>query len=300
MTHLRDQDLAVVRAVIEAKPQAWDRLIGRVADTVWTACRLLTGDEVQARAAFAEVMEALRADGFRRLRPYDGSSRIETFVALLTRDVLAERLMRLFQPGNGDRGWAAFERFFSSDIDRVIARRLSGADREEARRDARQEICLALIADDYRRLRAYRGVGSFTGFVLHTIDRLLIDIIRRTVPRRRGAETTCRPIMVALAEHEDIATELPNPEQSLLADEGERALTAATEVLRQAAETLSEAEQLYLRVALGGGEAIPAREVARLMQRPVEDVYKLKQRVTARLREMLEHHPAVKLWRASV
>ena len=36
------------------------------------------------------------------------------------------------------------------------------------------------------------------------------------------------------------------------------------------------------------------------MRRPVEEVYKLKQRVMTRLRDSLEKNPSVKLWRASV
>ena len=36
------------------------------------------------------------------------------------------------------------------------------------------------------------------------------------------------------------------------------------------------------------------------MRRPVEEVYKLKQRVMARLRDTLDRHPAVKMWKASV
>jgi hypothetical protein len=57
------EDRILVRDVLDAKPQAWDRLVRRVADTVWTACRLLTDDEDGARDAFTEVIDALRADG---------------------------------------------------------------------------------------------------------------------------------------------------------------------------------------------------------------------------------------------
>jgi len=133
-------DRALVRDVLDAKPQAWDRFVRRVADTVWTACCLLTGDDAEARNAFADIMAAVRADGFRRLRQYGGSSRIETFVALSSRDVLAERLLRLFQLDSGERGWTAFERFFDADIARIVARRLPGADREHIRQEAYQEI----------------------------------------------------------------------------------------------------------------------------------------------------------------
>ena len=230
--------------------------------------------------------------------PMTAPAELETFVALVAREVLAERLLRLFLPGSVADGWSAFERFFSPDINRIIARRLPGGDHEDARKDAYQDICVALIADDYRRLKAYRGTGSFTGFVLHMVDRLLIDFIRRTIPYRSAPGGA--PQSTVLTEWEDIPSDQPSPEDALLEQEGERLLSMATEVLRQAAEALSETERLYLRISLGSGEPIPAREVARLMRRPVEEVYKLKQRVMTRLRETLDRHPAVKLWRASV
>jgi len=284
-------DRQLIRDLLAAKPQAWERFAARTADTVWTACSLLAGDG--APGAFAEVMSGLQADGFRRLRPYDGSSRIETFVALVTREILAERLLRLFTTRT-ESGWRAFEHFFAADIRRIITRRLPGPDREDIRRDAYQDICLALIADDYRRLKAYRGLGSFTGFVLHMVDRLLIDTIRSQSGSAAAKATGPLP------EWEDLPSDHPSPEAALLEQEDQRLLALAAEVLRQAAEALSEAERLYLHIALGSGEPLPAREVARLMCRPVEEVYKLKQRVMTRLRQTLDQHPAVKMWRASV
>ena len=285
-------DRILVRYVVEAKPKAWDQFVHRVADAVWTACRLLTRDEPEARETFAAVVEGLRADGFRRLRAYDGSSRLETYVALVARDILAERLLRLFQSGTD--GWNAFERFFGADITRIIGRRLPGGEREDLRRDAYQEICIALIADDFRRLKAYRGIGSFTGFVLHMVDRLLIDVIRRTVSGRKMEAATSLP------EWEEIPCDRPSPELAIQDREDEHLLSKASEVLRHAAENLSATERLYLQIVLGSGETIPARDVARLMCSPVEEIYKLKQRVMSQLRGALEKHPAVKLWRASV
>ncbi|MBX9633485.1 MAG: sigma-70 family RNA polymerase sigma factor [Magnetospirillum sp.] len=293
------EDRTLIRHVLDAKPQAWDRFIHRIAQTVWTSCRLLTGDESQAQAAFAEVISGLCEDGFRRLRPYDGSSRIEVFVALVAREILSERLLRLLQNQSGADGWSAFEHFFRTDITRIITRRLPGTERADLRQDAYQDICLALIADDYRRLKAYRGLGSFSGFLLHMVDRLLIDFIRRNLPRRQPESpspqfTTPPPDLAA------IPADQPSPEAAMLEHEDGHLLSQAIAVLRTASESLSEPERLYLHIALGSSEPIPAREVARLMRRPVEEVYKLKQRVMTRLRETLEKNSAVKTWRASV
>jgi RNA polymerase sigma factor (sigma-70 family) len=298
MSILFPDDHALIRDLLGAKPRAWDRVVGRIADTVWTACRLLTPDENAARVAFSEVIEALRADSFRRLRPYDGSSRLETFTALLVREVLTERLLQSFQAGAAE-GWGAFERFFRADIERIIKRRLPGLDREELRRDVYQDVSLALINDDCRRIKAYRGIGSFGGFILHTVDRLVIDSIRTMVPRRRELEVMPQGA-VTLEGHENIPCDAATPEEALLAGENERLLAMAAQVLRDAMEALKEPEQVYLRIVLSGGEPLSAREIARQMRRPVEEIYKLRQRVMARLRETIERNPAVKTWRASV
>jgi len=362
-------DLALVRAVLAGEPAACETFLRRVADTIWTACRVLSRHEPDARHAFAAVAAGLREDGFQRLRPFDGRSRIEAFVTLLTRDLLAQHMLRLFQEDRR-RGWSAFEAMFQADIRRLIQRRLPGQAQEETRRDAYQEVCVALIDDDYRRLRAYGGVGSFTGFILHMVDRLLIDFIRSFSARRRAPAAIkrlspldqevfklvhwegaapqvevlaavlarrLRPIpdaaeitaalnrvqrslpagyratadtairLTSLADAPELGEDgaeggpaVPSPEETAIDQEGERLLALAAGVIRDVAATLPEADRLYLRIALGSAEPLPAREMARLMQRPVEEIYKLKQRVLKRLKDALGDHEVVKKWRASV
>lgn len=291
-------DLRLIRDVAAARPQAWENLVGRIADTVWTACLIIEGDEVGARDAFALTMAGLRANGFRRLRDYDGSSRIETFVILLTREILIERLMGNLVQGS-KQGWSALEHFFATDIRRIVARRLPGDDQDDARRDAYQEICLRLVEDDFRRLRAYQGTGSFGGFVLHTVDRLAIDIVRRTLGRGE-AVAKLRPVQLDGPQWESLACPAPSPEQSALDAEEEALLSRVAAILTDLIDTLPATEALYLRIALDGAEPLPAREIARLMGRPVTEVYKIRQKVMVRLHDILSEHPTVKKWRESV
>jgi len=222
-------------------------------------------------------------------------------VALVTRDILSERVSNFFRQGDDARGWNAFQQFYRSDIERLIRRRLSGPLQEDARGDAYQDICLALVEGQYRRLKAYEGKGSFSGFVLHIVDRLLIDIIRKTNPRRRdsGADGT-PPRLVSEDELDDLPSPDPSPEMTLLDHEAGRLLDAAAKVLRGALSELPVDEQLYLRIALSTDTGPPAREIARLMQYPVEEIYKIKRRVMARLEKEIEAHPDVKNWLASV
>lgn len=252
----------------------------------------------------------------------------------------------------------------------MILRRLPGKSHEDARADGYQEVCLALIENDYRRLKAYSGEGSFTGFVLHTVDRLVIDFIRSLSARRRApaaiarlpaleqeifklvhwegvapqAEVLGPPLARRLAaqppaEEIDAAldrvrrntppgygsspaassrtvslSEMPelidkpsidgpmvqSPEDIVLEQERENLLGAAAKALREVAEALPATERLYLQIALGGPEPLPAREVARLMQRPVEEIHRLRPRVLKLLKDALERRGEVKKWRASV
>jgi RNA polymerase primary sigma factor len=278
--------------------------------------------------------------------------------------------MRHLLHEDSSRGWSAFERFFNADIRRLMLRRLPGQAYEDARADGYQEVCVALIDNDYRRLKAYSGEGSFTGFVLHMVDRLIIDFIRSFSARRRppaaiarlpaleqeifklvyweGAAPQAevlepaltrrlaarRPVeeitaaldrvrrntppgysaspaaparTVSLSETPEVIDRpsadgptVQSPEDIVLEREHEGLLGSAAKVLREVAEALPVTERLYLQIALGGPEPLPAREVARLMQRPVEEIHRLRPRVLRLLRDALENRGEVKTWRASV
>jgi RNA polymerase primary sigma factor len=355
-------DLTLVRAVLARDGSATESFLRRIGDVVWQVSRLLTGDEANARHAFTHVLAGLRADQFARLRNYDGRSRLETYVAAAARDLLAQRVLQLLRH-DPRKGWIAFEKFYANDIRRVILRRLPGTSYEETRKDAYQEICAAFVADDYRRLSSFNGAGSFSGFVLHAADRLLIDFIRTFRSRRRMPAAVARlsafdqtifrlvywqekpadPHLLATSldgfdprpSADDIAASLArlraclpadyvpasqamrvtslteteteqadrdglSPEENLIAQDDERRIAAAVDALNAAAAELAEADRIYIRIVLGSTEPPPAREIARLMGRPVADIYKLKQRVLKQLKAGLEGQDAVKNWLASV
>ena len=294
MTANHANDIARLRAVRSSDGAHAARFVKDISGTVWSACRLLTGGEADTRRAFAEVMAAITADRFARLGAYAGRGTLDTFVALTVRDLLAERMLHLLQ-SDQKQAWRAFEHLFEADIQRLIRKRFPNLG-DDARRDAYQEVCLALIADEYRRLKAYGGSGSFAGFVLRTVDHLLIDHMRSVSGRRRP-----RPKSVSVDHLDEIASDHElSPEESLIHADEDHRLTAAIGALTEAMTTLPAAERLYLTIALSGSVTPPAREIARLMQKPVEDIYKLKQRVLLRLREIASADSKIKTWRASV
>jgi RNA polymerase primary sigma factor len=171
----------LVLAVLAGKPGAAARFLEIASQPIWSVATQLDG---KPEAAFRHVVAALASNGFSRLKSFDGCARLSTYLALVARDILAERLARCFVEAPRE-AWPRFERFFASDIRRRISRRFPRAAGSAMHDDAYQEICLKLIEHDYRRIRAYHGQGSFVGYVLTTIERILIDLLRRDRPRRR-------------------------------------------------------------------------------------------------------------------
>ncbi|CAN7717758.1 sigma-70 family RNA polymerase sigma factor [Bradyrhizobium sp. LjRoot220] len=299
------------------------------------------------------MVEGLKAEGYERLRAFDGQSRLSTYLAIVARDILADRLARSFveTPRNS---WARFERFFGADLRRRVVRRFPREAGTGQREDAYQEICLKFIEDDYRRIRAYDGLGSFAGFVLTIAERVLIDLVRRDAPRRRLPAAVARlpqldqdiyaaivwnmhpadaerlamtmrgrferdpdaaEIGIAMARLAELVSLAPGvasprselvsldnsgedgeglsvpdsggtPEQQLLDSEEQQTRSSLLAAVKSAAAELPAEEQLYLQVVFSATDPMPAREIARAMQLPVEEVYRLKQRAQRWLTEI--------------
>ena len=177
----RQSDFALVAGVLAENASAITRFLDIACPVLWSVVQKLEPSGPDAEAAFMQIVEALKADGYARLRAFDGRARLSTYLALVARDLLANRLANRLVT-TPQTAWSAFELFFKADIRRRIARRFP---REEAgREDIYQDICLKLVEDDFRRVRAYDGRGSFVGYVLTVVERILIDRVRRDLPRR--------------------------------------------------------------------------------------------------------------------
>lgn len=184
VTACTDPDQRTLQAALRGDAAAAAAFSRAAADLVWSACLRVTRNQAETEDAFREVMAALRAGSFARLKSYDGRARVRVYLALVVRDLLVERVVRLLAL-DAERGWRAFEVFFAEDMRRMILRMLPGNDQEQNREDAYQSVCEDLLKDDLARLRAYSGRGSPSGFILHIIENLVIDYVRTIVPRRR-------------------------------------------------------------------------------------------------------------------
>ncbi|MDE2163350.1 MAG: sigma-70 family RNA polymerase sigma factor [Alphaproteobacteria bacterium] len=264
----------VLRRVAEDGPKRWsafEALFGgelrrlvqrRLSGPLWTETR---------QDAYQEICTGLVADDCHRLAAYDGRGSPGGFVLHV-----ADRLLLDFM-----RGLRARRRLPAAVM------RLAPLDQELFRmvwwRGVREEDLGATLAQ--------RSDPPPSGAdIVAALER-----VRRAVPADYQ-----RPVrQIALSDAPEPETGA-SPETLMLEGEGEQALALAADALREAAESLSAKEQLYLRLMLAGTEPVPAREMARLMQIPVEDVYRLRQRLMKTLKERLADHPAVKNWLASV
>ena len=358
-------DLEMLRAVFAHRPEAWAQFVRQCQGDVYTVCRLAFPDN-EAENVFAQVMAQLRADDFALLRAFDGRATISAYLRLVLRDVLSQRVARLLSE-NPERGWRAFEHFFKRDMLRAIARYFPAAVAGEGRDDIYHDVVSALIEDNYRRILAYDGQGSFGGFVLRVVNNVCIDRLRKDVPRRRlpaaiarlpdaeqevfrqlywencpehqlggalrarklelGAEAIAaavaavkaalprnfsagdedRPRLVALPGSTDEGggdSDLPDagltPEEAAIARQDEEALEQATGALKAAVTRLPQEIRLYVQYVMSGNGELPARDIAKLMARPVAEIYRLRQQADRMLRQALSENSAVKNLRMSV
>jgi RNA polymerase primary sigma factor len=184
VTARSDPDQKMLQAALRGDAEAAAALTRSAADLVWSACLRVTRAHAETEEAFRDVITGLRAEGFARLKGYDGRACVRVYMALVVRDLLSERVVKLLAL-DAERGWRAFEAFFSDDMRRMCLRMLPGNDHQQDREDAYQSVCEALLKNDLQRLRAYSGRGSPSGFILHIIENLVIDYVRTVLPRRR-------------------------------------------------------------------------------------------------------------------
>jgi len=339
---------ALVAAVLSDEPGAAHRFWDFAEQPLWAAVSVLEGAGPAGEAAMGRVLDALRADGWARLARFDGRARLRVFLSLTARDILIAEL-----PGDlavaPRQAWPRFIRYFHKAISQRVARRFPRAD-IAAREDLYQGVCVALVENDYARLRAFGDIGHFEGYVLRIVDRLLLDELRKETARirppaavnalgalavavftegaKRGAVlepsamwerlrskfpdlqaealasaidltrpfvtaalVAPRPRMEPLPEGPgDLTDPGATPESFQLAEEREAGFDALVRLLESAVAQCSADEQAYFQIFRSDIPAPPARDIARLMGRPVAEVYQIKSRLMRHLAPLAGAH----------
>lgn len=180
----------VDRAWIETalrNSDAWRQFVDHYSPDLWKLCKSVCA-ESECNAAFVECWKALRANNDLLLRKYDGRSSVRTYLLQVGVDLLAGRLRALLST-DPERVWEAFERFFGKEILQMIFR-VAGSPQQlgafgSSVEDVYQDLAIELSTDGFRRLRAYDGRGSLTGFVRRVLRNLCLDWRRKQRGRRR-------------------------------------------------------------------------------------------------------------------
>ena len=302
---------------------------------------------------------------FAVLRAFDARrGSLSSYIRLVLRDILAQQVVALFVRDH-NRGWKAIEHFFQRDIVRAVARHFpdsaNGSGKAEHDEEAYQEICLRLVEDGYRRIRAYDGHGSFGGFMSSVINHLCLDLVRERFGRRRLPVTIRRlpeveqevfrqlywkdcpedqlagalaqrqlpnsPADIARAvaavrsapganrvngfgagdtliplpqpgDPDEIEDKYPKPDDDLIIRRAQAALDKASDRLRVAIDGLPAEMQCYAKLRFW--DDLPPREIARVMNLSVTEIYRLRDKAEHMLELTLGVDEDVQKWRQAV
>ena len=368
-------DLLLVHKVIQGAEGAWEQFVRRHSDLIYSFCHLVFPIDAVADE-YLNILRSLRADDFAILRAFNGRAKLSTYLTLKIADLLATRLLRIFNE-DPERAWKAFESFFKADITRIIARQFPFSpmhqtlDDGSSREDLYQEICVLLVEQDYRRLRSYDERGSFTGYIRQIVRNLCMDLFRKRQGRRRipevilqlpeleqeifkllnwrgcaeqdlfnvlfnerantysvaqveqaivrvkGARLSSRfgsksheerPRTSSLTwgteetpvKEREIADFKSSPEREAIAAEERAAQEKTLAKLQQVVAELPADEQIYIRLRYYTTPTKSPRDIARIMGRSEEEIYKLRQKATSRLRAALKTDEKGKITELSV
>jgi RNA polymerase primary sigma factor len=282
------RDLLLERALnllVRDRPRGWqafEAFFG--ADMRRMIERSLPGDgnRHNREDAYQAVCEALLENDLQRLRAYSGRGSPAGFVLHIIENLVVD-FVRTVVPRR--RLPAAIQRL--SALDQAVYRLIYWKNH-----DADPALLLVHLS---RPGEAPPGVIAVAQAIVR---------VRRALPPAYHAPPHGDGRMVELSAAEDFALagrsedfRVPTPEDALVEGQAADLLEQALDALRQALPKLAAAERLYLQLALAGE---PAREIARLLCLPVEDVHKLAQKLKRRLREELGEAEVVKRWKLSV
>lgn len=231
---------------------------------------------------YHDLAAHLIEDDYRRIRVYDGQGSFGGFVLRIVNNLCID-LMRKEMPRR--RLPAAIKRL--PDFEQEVFRQLYWENCPPER----------LVAALQAKAIAHGGADAVKAAAAR---------VQAALPKNfhAGDGDDGRPKLVRTADVEETYAELPDdrptPEAGAIAREEEETLEQATDALRAAVATMDPEIRLYLQHVMADDPPRPAREIARLMGRPVGEVYRLRQQAERQLRQALAGNAAVKNLRMSV
>lgn len=294
-THMEKPDDAIgraIRALVNDTSAVWETFVKTVGDAAWKASLRATPRRAQAEVLFSHLMSRLHADRFSLPARLDASG-LESAAAFLEREITSyvDRwlidLLRCGAPEAAD----TLVRVLHSDV-KAWAQRAVSPGMQIGVDDVVQDVLVALLADNGRRITAYSGGGSFRGFLRTVVVRLAADSARRERGRRRPNTKTDtpggRPRLISLdddAHPLDLADDNADPESELLAAEAICAQAQREAALLDRLRSLPAAEREILEARFVDGRK--PREIAAITGRDVKEIYRVLERTLAGLKQVL-------------
>jgi RNA polymerase primary sigma factor len=262
----------LARGFVEAPARSWmrfERFFG--ADIRRRIAQRFPRDTGTGRRddIYQEICLRFIEDDYRRIRGYDGIGSFAGYVLTVTERLLIDLIRR--------------------DAPR---RRLPAAVARLSQLD--QEIYAAVVwgsqpPDTARLVQAMRGrfeKDPDEAEIRQAMERLTALAPLVPAPPSPRAETVSFPTSEDGEQVLDIADSRATPEQQLLEDEEAKSRAKLLAAVKAASRELAPEERLYLQTIFSASDPLPARDIARSMKLPVEEVYRLKQRMQRWLKEI--------------
>ena len=232
---------------------------------------------------YHDIASALIEDGYRRILAYDGQGSFGGFVLRIVNNLCID-LLRKDVPRR--RLPAAIQRLPAAE--------------QEVFRQLYWENCPEHQLAAALQVRKIELGGEAIATAIATV--------RAALPRNFSAgDEDKRPRLVALPGSTDdrggegeLPDERPTPEDAVIAGQDEETLEQAASALKAAIARLPQEIRLYLQYVMSGDHDLPPRDIAKLMARPVTEIYRLRQQAERLLRQALSENSAVKNLRMSV
>lgn len=231
---------------------------------------------------YHDVVSLLIEDDCRRIRAYDGHGSFGGFVLGIVRnlcvDLLRKELPRRRLP-------AAIARLPA--LEQEVFRQLYWADcppHELAARLAKKSMLSGAPEAVARAVEAVKAALPVT----YRADREAEEKRPRLVPLSAVGEGS--------DDGAELADDRDSPEDHMLVREEDENLEQASAALRAVIAGLAPEIRLYVQLNMSHDPPLPAREIARRMARPVEDIYRMRQLAERVLRRALSENAAVQKW----
>ena len=172
----------------EARAQFFTEMDG----VIRRSCRVASGAR-NTEDIFRHVCAELEKNKFEKLSAFSSNHLLTTFVTLVIREILTSHMLQLLTDNPGE-GWRIFLTLYDKNIRNKLE--VYFPESEVTREDARFSIEEALFKNDYKRLKAFKGINADGKKSLYAgyINRVISNLCRDFIVNRDGRQRLPAPI----------------------------------------------------------------------------------------------------------